>query len=311
MTTILITGGAGFIGSNIVEEMLNQDYNVKILDNFVTGKDDNLKDFKNRVEVIKGDIRNFKTVKQAVKDVDYISHHAALISVTESVENPVHVSKVNILGTLNTLVAARDSGVKRIVYASSSAVYGGIEGFPSKEAMGVSAISPYGLTKISNEQFFKMFYDIYELESIGLRYFNVFGPGQYSGSDYSAVIPKFINSMLNDKKPVIYGDGEQTRDFIFVKDVAMANVISLKVNKAKGNAYNIAYGGGISINDLVNNINEILGKNIESVYENARPGDPKHSEADISEAIKKLGFRPKYDFKDGLKLTIDWFRRKG
>lgn len=309
MTTILVTGGAGFIGSNIVEEMIKQDYNVKVLDNFVTGRDDNLMDFKNKIEVIKGDISNLETVKQTIKNVDYVSHHAALISVTDSVENPVHYSEVNVLGTLNILVAARDSGVKRIVYASSSAVYGGIEKTPSKESMGVDPISPYGLTKISNEQYFKMFFDIYGLESIGLRYFNVFGPKQNPGSEYSAVIPKFIQIMLNDKRPIIYGDGKQTRDFTFVKDTAMANLLSVNSKNAKGDSYNIANGKGISINQLVKKINEILGKSIEPVYENARPGDPKHSEADISESIEKLGFKPKYDFEEGLKLTVDWFKR--
>jgi UDP-glucose 4-epimerase len=310
MTTVLVTGGAGFIGSNIVEDLVSQDYNVKIIDNFSTSKNDNISEFGDRIELIKGSITDMEAVKRAVKDVDYISHQAALPSVTRSVENPVFSAEVNILGTLNVLAAAKDSGVERIVYASSSSVYAGVEGLPKKESMDTVAISPYGLTKIANEQYFRMFYDIYGLKSIGLRYFNVFGPRQTPESEYAAVIPKFITLMLNDKIPIIYGDGKQTRDFTYVKDVTTANIVSFKAKKSDGKAFNIATGKQTSINDLFMKINEILGKDIKPAYKEPRTGDPKHSLADISEANKALGYKPKYAFDEGLKLTINWFKER-
>lgn len=310
MTTVLVTGGAGFIGSSLVEDLISQDYNVRVLDNFDTGRMENLSGLENRIELIKGDIRDMELVKNAVKGVDYISHQAALPSMLKSIEEPIPTTEVNILGTLNILLAARDSGVQRIVYASSSSVYAGIDGLPKRESMKMIPTSPYGLTKIANEHYFKVFHDIYGLKSVGLRYFNVFGPKQDPKSDYAAVIPKFINLMMSDKRPPIYGDGEQTRDFTFVKDAAMVNIISFKAKGSNGNAYNIAGGKQTSVNDLVKKINEILGKDIKPVYEKTRPGDPKYSEADISEAMKNLGYKPKYSFDEGLKLTVDWYLKR-
>ena len=310
MTTVLVTGGAGFIGSNLVEDLVSQDYNVRVLDNFETGKIEKLSGLENKIELIKGDIRDVELVKKAIKGVDYISHQAALPSMLKSIEEPIPTTEVNILGTLNILLAARDSGVQRIVYASSSSVYAGIDELPKRESMKMIPTSPYGLTKIANEHYFKIFHDIYGLKSVGLRYFNVFGPKQDPKSEYAAVIPKFINLMLNDKRPPIYGDGKQTRDFTFVKDVTMINIISFKAKKADGNAYNIAEGKQTSINDLVKRINEILDKNIKPVYQDPRPGDPKYSEADISKAVKNLGYKPKYGFGEGLKLTVKWFSKR-
>ncbi len=310
MTTVLVTGGAGFIGSNLVEDLISQDYNVRVLDNFETGKRENLSGLENKIELIKGDIRNMELVKRVVKGVDYISHQAALPSMLKSIEEPIPTTEVNVLGTLNILLAARDSDVNRIVYASSSSVYAGVDELPKRESMNMVPTSPYGLTKIANEHYFKVFHDIYGLKSVGLRYFNVFGPRQDQKSDYAAVIPKFINLMINNKKPPIYGDGEQTRDFTFVKDAAIANIISFKSKKSNGDAYNIASGKQISVNDLVKKINEILGKNIKPVYENPRPGDPKYSEADISKANKALGYKPKYSFNEGLKITVDWYLKR-
>ncbi|MFC2143819.1 SDR family oxidoreductase [Candidatus Aenigmatarchaeota archaeon] len=310
MTTVLVTGGAGFIGSNIVEDLISQGYNVKILDDFSTGNDQNISKFIDKIELVKGSITDMEVVKKAVKDVDYISHQAALPSVTRSVEEPVPSAEVNIIGTLNLLVAARDSGVKRIVYASSSSIYAGVEGLPKKESMETIAISPYGLTKIANEQYFRMFHDIYGFESVGLRYFNVFGPRQNPKSEYAAAIPKFISMILDDKSPPVYGDGKQTRDFTFVKDAAMSNIISFKVKNANGSAFNIATGKQTSVNDLITKINEILGKQIKTVHEDPRPGDPKHSLADISQASKFLGYKPKHDLESGLKITIDWFKER-
>ncbi len=310
MTTILVTGGAGFIGSNLVEDLISQDYNVRVLDNFETGKRENLSGLENKIELIKGDIRDLEVMKKAVKGADYISHQAALPSMLKSIEEPIPTTEVNMMGTLNVILAAKDSSVKRIVYASSSSVYAGVDELPKRESMKMIPTSPYGLTKIANEHYFKVFYDIYGLKSVGLRYFNVFGPRQDQKSDYAAVIPKFINLMMSDKKPPIYGDGEQTRDFTFVKDAAMSNIISFKTKKSNGDAYNIASGKQTSVNDLVKKINEILGKNIKPVYENPRPGDPKYSEADISKAKKALGYKPKYSFDEGLKLTVDWYLKR-
>lgn len=310
MTTILVTGGAGFIGSNLVEDLVSQGYNIKVLDNFETGKRENLSGLENKIELVKGDIRDMRLVKNAVKGVDYISHQAALPSMIKSIEEPIPTTEVNILGTLNILLAARDSGVQRIVYASSSSVYAGVDELPKRESMNMVPTSPYGLTKVANEHYFKIFHDIYGLKSVGLRYFNIFGPKQDPKSEYAAVIPKFINLMLNDKEPPIYGDGKQTRDFTYVKDAAIANIISLKAKRADGYAYNIAGGKQTSINDLVRKINEMLGKNIKPIYENPKPGDPKYSEADISEAVKNLGYKPKYGFGEGLKLTVDWFSKR-
>ena len=310
MTTVLVTGGAGFIGSNIVEDLISQDYNVKILDDFSTGNDQNISEFRDKVELIKGSIIDVEAVKKAVKNVDYISHQAALPSVTRSVEEPVPSAEVNIIGTLNLLVAARDSGAERIVYASSSSIYAGVKGLPKKESMETIAISPYGLTKIANEQYFRMFHDIYGFESVGLRYFNVFGPRQNPRSEYAAAIPKFIKMILDGERPPVYGDGKQTRDFTYVKDASMANIISFKTKNANGNAFNIATSKHTSVNDLIGKINEILGKQIKPVYQDPRPGDPKHSLADITQANKILGYNPKYDLEGGLKITIDWFKRR-
>lgn len=307
MTTVLVTGGAGFIGSNLVEDLVSQDYNVKVLDNFETGKKENLSGLDKKIELIKGDIRELEAVKKAVKGVDYISHQAALPSMLKSIEEPIPTTEVNMLGTLNVILAARDSSVKRIVYASSSSVYAGIDELPKRESMKMIPTSPYGLTKIANEHYFKIFHDIYGMKSVGFRYFNVFGPRQDKKSDYAAVIPKFINLMINGKKPPIYGDGEQTRDFTFVKDAVMANIISFRAKKANGDAYNIASGKQTSVNDLVKMINRILGKDIKPDYEKPRPGDPKYSEADISEAMKNIGYRPNYSFDEALKLTVDWY----
>ena len=311
MTTVLVTGGAGFIGSNLVEDLLSQDYNVRVLDNLETGDLKKLSGFENKIEVIKGDIRDLELVRKAVKGVDYISHQAALPSVPRSIEKPIPTTEVNIIGTLNVILAARDSGVERIVYASSASVYAGLGKTLKKECMNMVPTSPYGLTKIANEHYFKVFYDIYGVKSVGLRYFNIFGPKQDPESDYAAAIPKFINLMLNDKNPIIYGDGEQTRDFTYVKNATLANIISFKAKKANGDAFNIAGGEQTSVNDLVKIINEILGKDIKSVYEDPRPGDPKYCKADISEAGKALGYKPKYSFEEGLKVTIDWFRNGG
>jgi UDP-glucose 4-epimerase len=303
---ILITGGAGFIGSNLAEELLKQGYDVRVLDNFDTGTMENLKDL--HVDVVKGDIRDSEMVKKALDGVEQIYHQAALGSVPRSIRDPLSTTEVNITGTLNILSAARDSGVEKIVYASSSSVYAGVEELPKREKMRLVPTSIYGATKIANELYFKVFHEIHGMKSVGLRYFNVFGPKQSPDSEYAAAIPKFIKMIMNDERPVVFGDGEQTRDFTFVKDVVKANLLAMKATKSDGSAYNVAGGKQISLNSVIEMINEALGKRIEPKYTAPRPGDPKHSLADITKATRNLGFKPEYDFSDGLRMTVDWFR---
>jgi nucleoside-diphosphate-sugar epimerase len=303
---ILVTGGAGFIGSNLAEELLKQGHHVRILDNFDTGNMDNLKGLD--VELVRGDIRDMGTVRKALDGVEQVYHQAALGSVPRSIMDPLSTTEVNVTGTLNILTAARDSSVEKIVYASSSSVYAGVESLPKREKMKLVPTSIYGATKITNELYFKVFHEIHGMKSVGMRYFNVFGPKQRPDSEYAAAIPKFIKLIMNDEAPVVFGDGEQTRDFTFVKDVVKANILAMKAAKSDGSAYNVAGGKQISLNSVIEMINGALGKKIEPKYAATRPGDPKHSLADISKATHDLGFRPDYDFDDGLKITVDWFR---
>lgn len=307
MTKILITGGTGFIGSNIATELVNQGYNVSVLDNLSTGNVSNISGL--NIEFLKGDIRDFEFVKKSVKDVDYILHQAALPSVFRSIKDPLTVNDVNTKGTLNILVVARDNNVKRVVYASSSSVYGDTPILPKKEDMIPKPLSPYAVSKLVGEYYCKVFYNVYGLETVSLRYFNVFGPRQNPKSEYAAVIPKFINFMLENKSPVIYGDGTQTRDFTFVKNVVEANILALKAKNAAGNVLNIACENSTSVNELVDKINELLDRDISPDYTKLRLGDIKNSLADISLAKKILGYEPKYSFEEGLKETINWFKR--
>lgn len=304
---ILVTGGAGFIGSNLVEELLKQGSDVRVIDNFDTGQERNLGDLS--AEVVRGDITDPDTVKRALEDVNQVYHQAAIGSVPRSIKDPATSTKVNVLGTLNVLTAARDSGVEKVVYASSASVYAGVDELPKREDMTPIPMSVYGATKIMNEYYFRIFHDIYGLKSTGMRYFNVYGPKQSPDSEYAAVIPKFINLMLSDKIPKIFGDGEQTRDFTYVGDVVKANLLAMKAAKSDGTAYNIAGGKRTSLNSLVDLINKALNKSIEPEYLDPRPGDPKHSLADITRAKHDIGYEPGYAFEDGLKLTIDWFRK--
>lgn len=305
----LVTGGAGFIGSNIVKELLLREEQVRVLDNFSTGRRSNLSDFKDNpnLEVIEGDIRSFHIVRQAVKGVDFILHQGALPSVPRSVNDPITSNDVNISGTLNILEAAKEYGVKRVVFASSSSVYGNNPTLPKEEGMPVSPLSPYAVTKYAAERYCQLFYQIYGLETVALRYFNVFGPRQDPTSQYSAVIPKFINMIMNDQQPVIYGDGTQSRDFTFVENNVMANILACTAPLAAGEVFNIACGERFTLIDLVNGINKILGKNIEPVFKEQRAGDVKHSMADITKAKEKLGFQVKVDFYTGLEKTVEYF----
>ena len=305
----LITGGAGFIGSNIVKELLSKGESVNVLDNFSTGRRSNLFEFENNpnLQLIEGDLRSFHLVRQAVNGVDYILHQGALPSVPRSINDPITSNDVNILGTLNILEAAKEFGVKRVVFASSSSVYGNNPTLPKDETLSVAPLSPYAVTKYSAERYCQVFYNIYGIETVALRYFNVFGPKQDPFSEYSAVIPKFIKLIIDDKEPVIYGDGSQSRDFTYVENNINANLLACISPNAAGEVFNIACGARYTLNDLVDGINKVLNKNIEPKYIETRAGDVKHSLADISEAKSLLGYEVKTDFYKGLEKTIDFY----
>lgn len=305
----LVTGGAGFIGSNIVKELLRQGQEVRALDNFATGKRENILPLlKNpKLTLIEGDLRSFHIARAAVKGVDYILHQGALPSVPRSINDPITSNDVNVLGTLNILEAAREFGVKRVVCASSSSIYGNSETLPKVETMPVNPMSPYALTKYAQERYCQIFHQLYRLETVSLRYFNVFGPNQDPTSQYSAVIPKFIRLIQQEREPIIYGDGLQSRDFTFVENNVWANIQACTAEKAAGEVINIACGERYTLLDLVRMINEIMGKNVEPRFEPERPGDVKHSLAGIEKAKQLLGYEVRVDFKTGLERTIDFF----
>jgi len=304
----LVTGAAGFIGSNIIRRLLKDNCEVRGFDNFSTGKRGNLEDFegKGNFELIEGDLRNPGEIKKALKNVDVVMHEAAVPSVQRSVENPVFVNDSNINGTLNLLIAAKEEGVRKVVYASSSSIYGCNKKLPKKEDMPVEPISPYSLSKYTGERYCQIFSEIYSLPTICLRYFNVFGPYQDPNSEYSAAIPKFIDLMLEDKQPVIFGDGEQSRDFTYIENVVEANILAAD-SDITGEVINIACGEKVSINEVVQILSTILNKDIKPVYKETRVGEVKHSLADISKAKNKIGYKPKYKFAEGLRKTVEWF----
>lgn len=311
-TRFLVTGGAGFIGSNLIEALLNKGYFVRALDNFSIGKRENIEEFMNdkNFEFIKGDIRDIQICQDVCKGIDYILHQAAWGSVPRSIEMPLLYEEINIKGTLNVMTAARDNGVKRFVYASSSSVYGDEPNLPKVEGMEGNLLSPYAITKKVNELYAKNYFDLYGLETVGMRYFNVFGKKQDPHSYYSAVIPKFVNLLLNNEAPTINGDGENSRDFTYIDNVIEANLRAcLASKKACGGAYNIAYGDRVSLNELYETLKNLLDKDIKPMYGPNRKGDIKHSNADISNARALLGYNPSYSFDDGIKLTIDWYKK--
>jgi nucleoside-diphosphate-sugar epimerase len=306
----LVTGGAGFIGSNIVKRLVSEDHSVRVLDNFATGRRENLEDVWDKIDLVEGDIRDFWTVINATKNIDYILHQAALPSVQRSIQNPLTTTEVNVNGTLNMLEAARFHKVKRIVYASSSSTYGNTPTLPKEESMRSQPLSPYAITKLAGEEYCISFYRIYGLEAVCLRYFNVFGPHQNPASQYAAVIPKFIVSFLEDRPPVIFGDGEQSRDFTFIDNVVEANLLACVKDEAVGKVMNVACGKKFSLNDLVTKLQKIAGKKIEAVHQEAQIGDIKHSLASIDLAKKVLGYQVKVDFEKGLEKTFEWFKKK-
>ncbi|WAA12117.1 SDR family oxidoreductase [Fervidibacillus halotolerans] len=310
-TTFLVTGSAGFIGSNLVEAILNLGYKVRGLDNFSTGKRENVEEFINHpnYEFIEGDIRDLETCKKVTVGVDFVLHEAAWGSVPRSIEMPLLYEEINIKGTLNMMEAARQNGVKKFVYASSSSVYGDEPTLPKKEGREGNVLSPYALTKKVNEEYGKLYYKLYGLETYGLRYFNVFGRRQDPNGAYAAVIPKFIKQLLKDEQPTIHGDGKQSRDFTYIENVIEANLKACQASsEAAGQVYNIAYGGREFLIDIYNHLVKALGKNIEPIFGPPRKGDIKHSNADISKAREMLGYEPEWDFERGIEAAIEWYK---
>lgn len=303
----LVTGGAGFIGSHLVEELVKQGQRVRVIDNLSTGKKENIKPFLEEIEFIEGDIRDLELVREAMDGIDYVLHQAAVPSVPRSVKDPLTTNSVNIGGTLNVLIAAQGAGVKRVVYASSSSVYGDTPVLPKYEDMKQEPRSPYAVSKLGGELYCQAFYHVYGLETVALRYFNVFGPRQDPKSQYAAAVPKFITALLHGEPPTIFGDGEQSRDFTYIENVVVANLLAAKAPAVAGEVFNIACGERITINELVHMLAEIIGVNIEPEHTLPRPGDVLHSLADISKARELLGYGVKVNSHAGLARTVEWY----
>ncbi len=306
---VVVTGGAGFIGSHIVEKLVEIGAEVVVIDDLSEGKLENLSAVKDKIKFVKGNILDYNLLKKEFKGADFVSHQAAKRSVPESVENPDPYNEINVVGHLRVLQAARDCGVKRLTFASSSSVYGDTEKFPQEEVDLPMPISPYAITKLTGDHYCRMFYELYGLEAVNLRYFNVFGPRQDPSSQYACVIPKFILSVLNSKQPTIYWDGEQTRDFTYVENNAIANVLAFTTkNKVGGETINICAGKGVTVNEILRQINSNLGTDIKAKHEPRRPGDVRHTKGSSKKAEKLLGYETKIDFEEGLKKTIEWFK---
>lgn len=309
--TFLVTGGAGFIGSNLCAAILSKGNKVRCFDNLSTGKRENIDLFLNHPNYtfIKGDIRDFAACMEACTDIDYVLHQAAWGSVPRSIKEPLLYEEINIKGTLNMLEAARQNQVQKFVYASSSSVYGDDNRIPKKEGQEGNRLSPYAITKWVNEEYAKLYTNLYQLETYGLRYFNVFGKRQDPNSEYAAVIPKFIKMLMNEEAPTIYGDGMQSRDFTYVENVIEANLKACKASpESAGQSYNIAYGGRERLIDIYAALCKALGKSIEPLYGPIRRGDITHSSADISKARERLGYSPDWSFQEGLEATIEWYK---
>jgi nucleoside-diphosphate-sugar epimerase len=308
MSRFLVTGGAGFIGSHIVEALVKQKHYVRVLDNFSSGKISNLKGIEEKIDLIKGDICSPRVCLKAARGMDFVLHQAALRSVPKSMADPHAYNRVNIDGILNMLEASRSSGVKRFVFASSSSVYGQVNSFPEKEGFIPCPISPYALSKLAGEYYCRIFSLHYGLPAIALRYFNVFGPRQGLDDEYAVVIPKFINCLLDNQRPPVFGNGRQSRDFTFVQNIVRANLLAVKANKVSFGVFNVAGGKDTSILDLVKILNKILGKDIPPLLLNKRPGDVFRTLADISMSAKIIKFKPLIDFVTGLKITVDYWK---
>jgi UDP-glucose 4-epimerase len=310
MTTYVVTGGAGFIGSHIVARLLRDGARVRVVDNYLTGKRDNLAGMTGDLEVCEISITDKRALDDAFAGAEVVFHQAALPSVPRSVAEPLLTHEINVTGTLNVLMAARDAGVRRVVYAASSSAYGDLAGDAKVETMAPAPLSPYGVSKLAGEYYLRAFTTSYGLETVALRYFNVFGARQDPTSAYAAVIPKFATAMLHGEQPVIYGDGEQSRDFTYIDNVVQGNLLAATAPDANGQAMNLALGQRISLLELVDKINAILGTNIAARHEPARVGDIKHSRADGSLAKRLLRWEPEVDFDEGLRRTVAWYAGK-
>ncbi len=311
MASFLVTGGAGFIGSHLAEELLRRGHTVRVVDSLITGKRQNLEVLKG-VEFLEGDLADMDVAQRAVKGMEYVLHQAAIPSVPRSVKDPITSNRANIDASLNTLVAARDGGVKRLVYAGSSSAYGDTPTLPKREDMPTAPLSPYALQKLVAEQYGQMFTKLYGFETVTIRYFNVFGPRQDPGSPYSGVISLFATSLLEGRQPVIYGDGEQTRDFTYIANVVDGVLRAVEAPQAAGEVINVATGGRISLNELLRTMQAIVGSSVKPIYKDGRAGDVRDSQADISKARELLGYVPKVSLEEGLTHTLAWARaRKG
>jgi nucleoside-diphosphate-sugar epimerase len=306
----LVTGGAGFIGSHLTDRLVKDGHEVTVFDNLATGLESNLDSVRSRIQFINGDLRNLEVVREAVDAQDVIFHLGALGSVPRSIDDPITTNAVNVNGTLNILVAARDSGVKRLIYASSSSVYGDTPVLPKVETMPMRPLSPYALSKVTAEEYFRVFHSVYGLETVSLRYFNVFGPRQRPDSQYAAVIPKFVTALLNNQAPTVHGDGTQSRDFTFVQNNVEANILAATApaEKVAGKVFNIACDGQHSLLELIELIQNSIGSSINPVFVATRAGDVRDSRADIRAARHAFGYNPNIGFKDGMSITIKAFQ---
>ncbi len=307
MAHYLVTGGAGFIGSHLAEELVRRGETVRVVDNLITGKRQNIAHVPS-IEFIEGDLADLDVARRAVKGIDYVLHQAAIPSVPRSVEDPITSNRANIDASLNVLVAARDAGVKRLVYAGSSSAYGNTPTLPKVETMAPAPLSPYALQKLVAEQYCQMFTRLYGLQTVTTRYFNVFGPRQDPSSPYSGVISIFISALCEGRQPTIYGDGEHTRDFTYVANVVDGVLRACTADNASGEVINVATSGRISLNTLFNTVRDLLGSKVEPIYADPRAGDVKDSQADISKARRVLGYQPSVTFEDGLAKTVEWYR---
>lgn len=307
MNNYLVTGGAGFIGSHMVRFLLDHGHSVRVLDNLITGSLENIHEIKDKIDFIEGDFRSKTICEEAIKDMDYVIHLGALPSVPRSVANPVLTTDINVNGTVTLLKTAHQAKVKRIVFASSSSVYGNSPELPRKETQVPSPLSPYAVSKLSGEYYMTCFYKLHGLETVCLRFFNVFGPRQNPNSQYAAVIPKFIQAVLNGHPPVVYGDGEQSRDFTFIDNVVEGIYRACHAEKVAGEVINLACGDRTSLNELLDNLRVITGHEIIAEYTDPRPGDVRHSHADISKARALLKFEPSVPVLEGLARTFKWY----
>jgi UDP-glucose 4-epimerase len=310
MAVCLVTGGAGFIGSHLVETLVERGHRVRVLDNFSTGARANLDAVAGRVELLDGDVTDLETVRRATRGVELVFHQAALASVPRSVANPLATHRACVDGTLHVLLAARDAGARRVVYAASSSAYGNSRRLPKGEDDPTAPLSPYAVAKLAGEQYCAAFTEVYRLETVRLRYFNVFGPRQSPDSPYAAVIPLFIQAMTEGRRPVIHGDGQQSRDFTFVADVVQANLLAAEAPGVAGRVYNVACGRRTSLLELVDHLNALLGSRIQPSHSAPRAGDVQHSLADVARARDELGYRPTTDVPAGLRRCLEWWRQQ-